>query len=57
MLWHLISELNFWGPFWQENGRDRHAGALGSVASKQVVLLGHLLFQNRVPNIQTLDLP
>ena len=27
MSWHLVSDFDFWGPFWRENGRGRHAGA------------------------------
>ena len=30
----LISDFDLWGPFWRENGRGQHAGALVSGDSK-----------------------
>ena len=30
----LIQKVRFLDPFWRENGRGRHTGALGSEASK-----------------------
>ena len=42
MAYCLFSELDFIGVFWQENGRDRHAGTKGCGDSKPSQKVGSL---------------
>ena len=58
MLWHLISDFNFWGPFWQENRHGCHAAPKGlgpQNPTKKLahagVLLSHLLSYNPAPKL------